>query len=111
MGMYDDQRRAAAICGRFTGHSEDITTGAASAKVAAALDPGTYRLVALDNDVRFLQGTSAVVAAADSVALPAGVGIASVAWCIVTGDTDNWIAAIQDSAAGRLNVARVDDKP
>lgn len=86
------------------GVSQDITTGAASATLTNAFGPQTYQVrLAATAAARFrvVDGTAGGNAVATDPLLPAGV----VDYIVVSPGQK--IAAIQDAAAGKLNVVEM----
>ena len=86
--------------------SEDITTGAASASSSAAPTGTTHaRLSALTNPCRVRTGKTPTAVAADTL-IKATDG--AVFWKVAEGDK---VAALQEGAAGELNVTFVKASP
>lgn len=86
------------------GTSQDITTGASSAVLTNAFGPQTYQVrLAATAAARFrlVDGTTGGTAVATDALIPAGV----VDYIVVSPGQK--IAAIQDAAAGKLNVTEM----
>jgi hypothetical protein len=98
MGFYPKQHASR------PGASQDITTGSSSATLANAFGSETYQVrLSATAAVRYrlVDGTNGGTAVSTDTLLPSGV----VEYIIVTPGQK--IAAIQDSAAGKLNVTEM----